>query len=119
MQHPEGFHPWQQREALAPFYVRRALDAFPERTPVGELLTGLDNLARTLPIGSAVLLVCLQRLSDRAVALLRDSGKDVGASLELVRLLAYLVLVLDIQARQFLLTLGFGARLILSVCTSP
>ncbi|KAK9841030.1 hypothetical protein WJX81_006565 [Elliptochloris bilobata] len=66
------------REPLAPYYARRALAAYPTRTPLAGLSAGYAELARGLPIGSGATLL-------------------VDAGLDLVRLLAQLLLLVDLQ----------------------
>jgi hypothetical protein len=82
-----------QKEQLAPFYVERSLVNYPGATPLDGLTAGMDALARTLTPGSPATLFCLQRVCDRCLALTEDPKAAMG----LVHLLAYLLLVIDLQ----------------------
>lgn len=110
------------QEPLAPYYARRALAAYPGRTPLAGLAAGFAELARGLPVGSGAALLVLQRLAGRAGELLAAGGAvvagarvpdprvshvlsadpalrllEVEAGLDLVALLAQLLLLVDLQ----------------------
>jgi len=82
-----------QEEPLAPFYAERSLRNYPTATPLDGFTAGLDALARTLPPGSPAMPFCLRRISERCLALVGDPKAALG----LVHLLAYLLLVVDLQ----------------------
>ena len=87
-----------QKQQLAPFYVRRALEGYPARTPLNALTTGMDALARSLPAGSPMVLLCLQRIAAHCLQMLRTGREeDLQPALDLVHLLGYLLLVMDVQ----------------------
>ena len=85
-----------QKEQLAPFYVTRALANYPQHTPLLAFTTGMDALARSIPSGNSMPLFCLKCISERAVELMAAEPR-VKDAMGLVHLLAYLLLVVDIQ----------------------
>ncbi len=84
-----------QKEELVPLYVRRSLEGYPGITPLSGLASGYEAIARHLPAGSPVLLFALQRLAQRAQAILRKPGGLLQPGLDLVSLLAHLMLLID------------------------
>lgn len=85
-----------QGEQLVPAYVQRALQAYPHTTPLQGLAAGLDTVARTLPVGSSLMLLCTQWLSQRIQQLVHAELQK-GPALELAKLLAHLLTVVDLQ----------------------
>ncbi|KAA6423409.1 MAG: hypothetical protein FRX49_06470 [Trebouxia sp. A1-2] len=89
-----------QKEELIPFYMKRALEAYPSCTHISGLTAGVDAAMRELPSGSPVVLLTLHILVDRASALLftNDGMKqNPEAALDLIRLLAQMLLVIEFQ----------------------
>ena len=89
-----------QKEELVPFYVRRALEGYPACTPIAGLSAGVDAVMRELQSGSPVVLLTLHGVAKRAAALLKDGSKmeqNPQAGLDLVRLLAQMLLVVEFQ----------------------
>ncbi len=84
-----------QKEELVPLYVRRSLEGYPGITPLSGLASGYEAIARHLPAGSPVLLFALQRLAQRAQAILHKPGGLLQPGLDLVSLLAHLMLLID------------------------
>ena len=76
-------------------YVRRSLEGYPGITPLSGLASGYEAIARHLPAGSPVLPFALQRLAQRAQAILRKPGGLLQPGLDLVSLLAHLMLLID------------------------
>jgi len=68
-----------QKEPLAPYYARRALAAYPARTPLAGLTAGYAELARALPVGSAAASLALRRLAARAGELLAGGRAGAGS----------------------------------------
>ena len=93
-------HVHLQRQELVPFYIKRALDAYPSCTPITGLSAGVDAAMRELPSGSSVVLLTLQSLATKASELLVQSKKlqqNQQAGLDLVRLLTQMLLVVEYQ----------------------
>lgn len=89
-----------QKEELIPFYMRRALEAYPSCTHISGLSAGVDAAMRELPSGSPVVFLTLHSLADHASALLSASGRtkhNPEAGLDLIRLLAQMLLVVEFQ----------------------
>lgn len=89
-----------QKEELIPFYMKRALEAYPSYTHISGLSAGVDAAMRELPSGSPVVLLTLHSLADHASALLSASGRmkqNPEAGLDLIRLLAQMLLVVEFQ----------------------
>lgn len=89
-----------QKEELIPFYMKRALEAYPSCTHISGLSAGVDAAMRELPSGSPVVLLTLHSLADHASALLSASGRmkhNPEAGLDLIRLLAQMLLVVEFQ----------------------
>ncbi|DBA78919.1 TPA: hypothetical protein ACH3X1_008798 [Trebouxia sp. C0004] len=89
-----------KKEELIPFYMKRALEAYPSCTHISGLSAGVDAAMRELPSGSPVVLLTLHSLADHASALLSASGgmkKNPEAGLDLIRLLAQMLLVIEFQ----------------------
>ncbi len=89
-----------QKEELIPFYMKRVLEAYPSCTHISGLLAGVDAAMRELPSGSPVVLLTLHSLADHASALLSASGgmkQNPEAGLDLIRLLAQMLLVVEFQ----------------------
>jgi hypothetical protein len=79
-----------------PFYLRRTVEAYPQRTPLMGLSLGFGTICRVLPVGSAVTQFAVNRLAARAEALLASNDpRDLGSGLEVVRLLAETLLAVD------------------------
>ena len=78
-------------------YLDRALGAFPHATPLPALNAGLDALARTLPVGSPLVLYSALRVSTRLQQLQGKPPAQLHAALDLARLLAHLLTVVDLQ----------------------
>lgn len=75
--------------------MKRSLEGYPGITPLSGLAGGCEAIARHLPVGSPVLLFALQRLAQRAQAILRKPGGLLQPGLDLVSLLAHLMLLID------------------------
>ena len=89
-----------QGQRLVPMYVARSLEAFPHSTPLSALNAGMDALARGLPTGSSLVLLCTQRISARLLQLLGTAGSPttlLPSALDLARLLAHILTVADLQ----------------------
>jgi len=89
-----------QKEELIPFYMKRALEAYPSCTHISGLSAGVDAAMRELPSGSPVVLLTLHSLADHASALLSATGgmkQNPEAGLDLIRLLAQMLLVVEFQ----------------------
>ena len=84
-----------QNDELVPLYVRRSLEGYPGITPLSGLASGYEAIARHLPAGSPVLPFALQRLAQRAQAILRKPGGLLQPGLDRVSLLAHLMLLID------------------------
>lgn len=83
-------------------YVARSLEAFPHSTPLSALNAGMDALARALPLGSPLMLLCTQRISERLLQLLAPAGPPtttmmLPSALDLAKLLAHILTVADLQ----------------------
>ena len=90
-----------QKQELVPFYIKRALEAYPSCTPITGLSAGVDAAMRELPSGSSVVLLTLQSLTKKASELMVQSAKALQqnqqAGLDLVRLLTQMLLVVEYQ----------------------
>ena len=89
-----------QKEELVPFYMSRALQGYPHCTPIAALSAGVDMIAREMPPGSPGTLLCLKSLGQHAIALLQQHNiaqHSVKASLDMIRLLAQMQLVVEFQ----------------------
>ena len=76
------------------------MEGYPQCTPIAALSAGVDMIAREMPNGSPVILLCLNALAQRATALLSPSTTaqhSTKAGLDLVRLMAQMQLVVDFQ----------------------
>ena len=92
---------WQmQKEQLVAFYMERALGAYPTCTPITGLSAGVDAAMRELPSGSTVVLYMFQCLAKRTSSLLQEGVSkqaDTQAGLDLLRLLAQMLLVVEFR----------------------
>ena len=89
-----------QKEELVPFYIKRALEGYPACTSITGLSAGVDAAMRELPSGSPVVLYTLHKLAQHASELLNASimlQQSSQAGLDLVRLLAQMLLVVEFQ----------------------
>ena len=80
--------------------MERALGAYPACTPITGLSAGVDAAMREVPSGSAVVLYMFQCLAKRASNLLQGDASrqaDMQAGLDLLRLLAQMLLVVEFQ----------------------
>ncbi|KAK9810676.1 hypothetical protein WJX73_009535 [Symbiochloris irregularis] len=87
-------------QRLVPMYVARSLEAFPQATPLSALSVGMDALARALPPGSPLMLLCTQRISERLLHLLSTPDSPpphLSSALHLAKLLAHILTVADLQ----------------------
>ena len=78
----------------------RALEAYPLCTHISGLSAGVDAAMRELLSGSPVVLLTLHSLADHASALLSASGRmkqNSEPGLDLIRLLAQMLLVVEFQ----------------------
>ena len=79
-----------------PFYMQRSMENYPGGTALKSLTTGLDAIVRTLPPGSPAKLYCVKHVCERTLQLVaKGSAHEEG--LGLVHLLAYVLLILDID----------------------
>ena len=99
-----------QREELVPLYVRRSLEGYPGITPLSGLAGGYKTIGRHLPAGSPVLLFALQRLAQRAQAILRKPVGLLQPGLDLVSLLAHLMLLIEYNVRTALSSFDLDYR---------
>ena len=96
----QAIHACTQKEELVPFYTKRAMQAYPLCTPITSLSAGVDAAMRELPSGSPVVLLTLQSLGKHASKFLQQSAKqqqNLQAGLDLVKLLAQMLLVVEHQ----------------------
>lgn len=80
--------------------MSRALEGYPHCTPVAALSAGVDVIAREVPAGSPVVLLCLNNLAQHAAVLLQQGSTaqpSMKAGLDLVRLMAQMQLVVEYQ----------------------
>ncbi len=89
-----------QKEELVPFYIRRALEAYPACTSITGLSAGVDAAMRELPSGSPAVLLTLHSLAKHASDVLTDNirlQQSPQAGLDLIKLLAQMLLLVEFQ----------------------